>query len=167
MSTRAQDLPGAYPFSPAAPPGVAEADRQLGGSSEIFKQEFDAMLGYRQQLVDSILNRHQLSTVLGQALPSGVDPTHISDALSNSANQQRIEAENKRLSSQMGYSELLGAADFYGIENAEKIPADVLAKVVQARRAQVKAEPGPDGNTAQGALDLMVDSTRSIAGALA
>jgi diguanylate cyclase (GGDEF)-like protein len=118
---------------------------QLGVDSDVARSEWDNMLKRRTQLVDDISNRLRLANTVRSAnvTPPGTE-LNFADQV---ANQHQISGQNAdgtltdyQQLHQQGFknfeerNQLMGAAQFWGIPNADKMPPEVLRQIVAQKR---------------------------------
>ena len=120
-------------------------------------QEWATMLKRRSELLNDLQTRFQLSEFLtqqdpGLALKVGAGQA-AADTLVNTHQVQGQNADGSLTKFQWSRTEptheetnaLLGAAQFWGIPNAEKIPPKALRNIIEARRLSSAADAEPRG----------------------
>lgn len=169
-------------------------DRNFGVGSEIDEQEWQLFLRRREQLMDSINQRLRLGQQIGVQLQDSIRQNQGLSGASNSAlmgairgavdpdtaavaqmmadtfvNQRaRAGAFDQREPARMTH-ELLGAADFYGIDNPGQYSPDQLVAMLQERRdwmAESRSRPWEQGGDATGFMNASVDVLQRGIGAL-
>lgn len=117
-----------------SPSQFINLDKQYGPESELFRQEWEEARKQRAQLVNDIATRLGLAKQLGSV-----------DAADTAANTHEIFGQNadgsptkyqasETAPNQHELNQLLGAAEVYGIANADKIPPQQLRQIIETRR---------------------------------
>lgn len=115
-------------------------NQSLGVESPVFNSEWDAMMERRRQLVEEITSRLSLANQVGSL-----------EAADVAANVHQIQGQNEdgtptrfqqmmQEPNQQEINQLLGAAEYYGIANADKIPPVRLRYLVEQRRLATQHE---------------------------
>lgn len=114
--------------------------------------EWQKFLLGRQQLVDQILARGQIAQGVRQSDPN-LTPGAAQIAADTLVNQQVVQGQYRTpLPSE--HNELIGAAQFYGIADPEKIPLPVLRQMIGERRlGRVDRQEGE----LKGGVDILAD----------
>lgn len=110
-------------------------DPQLGVNSQLAHEEWSEFLNNRRQMVDEILGRLNLSGQLHPADTPAFTPHPVAEDAHALSKAQEL---SEPLMDEQELEKLLGAARFYGIEGAEKIPPDRLKMIVAERRRSVQ-----------------------------
>lgn len=107
--------------------------RHYGVGTENEQQEWGLFLRRRDQVVDSILQRMRVGSEVSSALP-GVRPEDAQSVADIVVNQQAAQGAFDQPEPRRTSAQLLGAADFYGIENPERMTPDQLVAEIQRSR---------------------------------
>lgn len=151
---------------------------QLGVDSDVAKSEWDNMMKRRAQLVDDISNRLKLANTVQTA---GMAPPGQELAVADQiANQHQVSGQNADGSltefqkAHEGYNsweernQLLGAAQYWGIPNADKMPPSALRNIVEAKRLSTaglgEMFDQKDRFAVQAAAAIGLGSTQSLIG---
>lgn len=121
----------------------------LGMNSPVGQSEWSEFLRRRTELISIGMQQlglaRQMSTQMG--LPVG--PTFQATSL---LMQQPQMAQQPQPVTSADYNRLLGAADFYGIDNAEVLDPAVLQQVIESRRNQLESRRMEEDPTVAGAI---------------
>ncbi len=123
------------------------------------ESEWNTMLERRSELLKDIENRLKLQDFLTQQDPSlALKVGGARDAADSLVNTHQVQGQNQNGSptkfqwsrtepTQEEVNGLLGAADYWGIANADKIPPKALRNIIEAKRLQ-SAATGPEAGVA-------------------
>jgi GGDEF domain-containing protein len=121
-------------------------NRDLGVESPLARSEWDTMLQRRTQLVNEIENRLRLANEIRARSPvTAMTPGGDLRAADQVANAHQVQGQNEdgsptqyqylhQLPTHEDANELLGAAQFWGIPNADRIPPQALKKIIEQKR---------------------------------
>lgn len=115
-------------------------NRELGVESPVFSSEWDAMMDRRRRLVDEISSRLQLANRVGSLEAADVAANTHQLTGQNEDGSPTIYQDVNREPTPHELNQLLGAAEFYGIANADKIPPIRLKHIVEQRRLATQQE---------------------------
>jgi hypothetical protein len=122
----------------------------LGMNSPEGISEWNEFLRRRTELISAGMERLGLARNFSTQL--GVAPGPTFEALSAIMPQTEQPQQEQQPLSDDDYTRLLGAADFYGIENAEVLDPQVLRQQIEERRNQLQSRRMEDDPTVAGAI---------------
>lgn len=147
--------------------------QELGYGSPAWEREWDYFMRQRESLVNEALARSEAARVANQENqgqpPPGMEQhganwqMPFTDLFARMQPGGRVTPPADLTHSQ--YNDLLGAADMYGISNAESMHPDQLQMVVQARRAGMVEDRAR--RMAEGELDFSDQAIESVQQTLA
>lgn len=152
--------------------------------SATWDEEWDRFLAARKQVMDEIMGRLDANKVVGQIHPN-LDfqgRQAMADALMAASRPEptprsvlgMLGGQDDGSISQSQLNDLIGAAEFYGVPNADKIPPEALAQIIDAKRLSMRSgrngEPLPAdmaaatvaGALGVGALDTLVGVAQHV-----
>lgn len=124
----------------------------LGMNSPQGQSEWDEFLRRRRELINNGMQTLGLSRSL--SVQTGMPPASVFQATSllMPIGGQQQTASPQQLTSDEDYRRLLGAADFYGIENPEVLDPSVLSQQVEERRNYLESRRMEEDPTVGGAI---------------
>jgi hypothetical protein len=134
---------------------------ELGYGSPLWDQEWNRFLAERQQLFKDIMGRLQLTDTLvsGGVLPNDPASQSVADIAMGEVSAERFQQEAGGYSS---WNDLVGAARFYGIPNAEKIPPQDLLRLVQDYRLRFDGDKEDSSYVQSIAGALLTGPTQTV-----
>jgi hypothetical protein len=134
---------------------LREPSGSLGATSDTYDREWQSFLEQRNLLVTQILDRLGLArTAAASSGLQGPQASQLGDLLANQQVNEAAQQGAYQAPVPFDLEELIGAAQFYGIQNPEKIPPDVLQQMVRDQR--LKAQEADDGGILRATLSGFV-----------
>lgn len=130
-----------------ATPNSYGASVPLGMNTPVGQSEWNEFLRRRSELLDAGMRRLGLASSLSQA--TGVHPLSAFQATSlvTMPDEQARQQAQQGLVTDYEYNRLLGAADFYGIDNAGTLDPNLLRQQINERREYLATRRQEDGQT--------------------
>lgn len=136
--------------------GTTEKDMaaRFGLGSEVWNREWALYLQERDKIFGNIEARLGLGSSLTGAgvLPNDSSSQSMIDLTMGQVYQEDFADRAAALGGHANYNELIGAANFYGIPNPDKIPPLVLAELVQEYRLRMPKDVNAEGDYASAVL---------------